>query len=900
MATVRCKGCQNLVAFRGRAAECPQCGGHLRLPGPGDVLDLGESADPKVGPAVPTLVAEYGRAQPGGKVQRRKKNQTLVLGAFGGISLVVLAGGLWFVYTLLNPAPSTPPSAPVVTPPTPYVPVPTPTPKPKPQPAVAPAPASAPATQERTWTPILPSAPVHDIRGAVTEAKVEAAVRRGVDNILSAFDGPYLRDGLTKDLGEHAVGTDALAVYALVAAGKELEDNTLDVRSPQMRAMLDKLKTSNPTGDVEVYSRSLRLQCLAYANRPEDHTAIENDLKWLLKANVAGAFNYREQRAGETLQSLGSSGWDTSNSQYGLLGVWAASMAGFQTPVNFWQQVEQLWLTNQDVATGGWGYRADGVSATMTCAGVNALMVSGDQLQLDPSQKMRDGSAGRAAAARGIEYLSKENRIPDFNTRHYGYAVYSVERVGLATGMKFIGEVDWFRVLAERLLRDQQKDGGWPATERGPVDTSFATLFLVRGKPPIMMAKLKYDGPWQKSPRDLANLTVYSAQKTEHALNWQTVDLKRSWREWMDAPVVMLSGSDAIDVSDEDVANLRDYILHGGMVFTHADNGKEAFSKFAAELAARVLPEHPLEALPPEHPIYSMVYRPNPAPPLLGMTNGNRLVWLHSPTDLTGKWLRRIAKDNQQSLETGLNVFIYAAGKGFTRNRVDTPVLPPPEEQPVGSMTLARIKFAGAWDPEPVAWPRIAQDFELSTRIHVDVKPMAATELGSPLDVPVASLTSTGEIALSFDDVKALRKWVEAGGVLVLDACGGTRRAGAGVSNVLPAILGVPPGPPIGVTSALLTGSGYGEFGRNVSKVTVSDYTLGERGGRNPPPRITRVGKGMVISSDLDITTGLLETGVWGISGYTSDWTRGFVYNTLLSVANGTPGQAGPIEKSGP
>ena len=39
--------------------------------------------------------------------------------------------------------------------------------------------------------------------------------------------------------------------------------------------------------------------------------------------------------------------WDNSNSQYGLLGVWAGAEVGMEVPDEYWQSVEQHWVSTQ-------------------------------------------------------------------------------------------------------------------------------------------------------------------------------------------------------------------------------------------------------------------------------------------------------------------------------------------------------------------------------------------------------------------------------------------------------------------------------------------------------------------------------------------------------------------------
>ena len=100
------------------------------------------------------------------------------------------------------------------------------------------------------------------------------------------------------------------------------------------------------------------------------------------------------------------------------------------------------------------------------------------------------------------------------------------------------------------------------------------------------MNKLAYDGYWANRPRDTANLAKYAGKRLEREFNWQVVNLSADWTDWLDSPVLYISGHVPPKFSDEDLDKLRAYVQSGGMIFTHADGGREEFDKFIrAEIA---------------------------------------------------------------------------------------------------------------------------------------------------------------------------------------------------------------------------------------------------------------------------------------------------------------------------
>ena len=71
-----------------------------------------------------------------------------------------------------------------------------------------------------------------------------------------------------------------------------------------MKLAIEKMKShsmhtdrSKPQAPV-TYARSLRAAALALANRQEDRPALKDDVEWLIKAHVNGAYTYDDRFAG--------------------------------------------------------------------------------------------------------------------------------------------------------------------------------------------------------------------------------------------------------------------------------------------------------------------------------------------------------------------------------------------------------------------------------------------------------------------------------------------------------------------------------------------------------------------------------------------------------------------------
>src|SRR5205823_3282983 len=88
------------------------------------------------------------------------------------------------------------------------------------------------------------------------------------------------------------------------------------------------------------------------------------------------------------------------------------------------------------------------------------------------------------------------------------YNLYGIERAGRLSGQRFIGQHDWYREGCKYLVKCQREDGSWSEAgfhDQFPVvSTSFALLFLSKGRTPVLISKLVH-GPgedWNNDRND--------------------------------------------------------------------------------------------------------------------------------------------------------------------------------------------------------------------------------------------------------------------------------------------------------------------------------------------------------------------------------------------------------------
>src|SRR5262249_51882872 len=157
---------------------------------------------------------------------------------------------------------------------------------------------------------------------------------------------------------------------------------------------------------------------------------------------------------------------------------------------------------------------------------------------------------------------------------------------------------DWYRQGVEELLRDQDRlSGAWKGImlERDPIlTTSFALLFLGRGRAPVLIQKVRHAplDDWNRDPGDVAHLVEAVARDWKVTLDWQVVDLKSpEVPSPLRSPVLFLDGHRSPALAFAEKSRLRDYVDQGGTVFADACCGEADFDRGFRELMKEIFAE---------------------------------------------------------------------------------------------------------------------------------------------------------------------------------------------------------------------------------------------------------------------------------------------------------------------
>ena len=733
-----------------------------------------------------------------------------------------------------------------------------------------------------------------DASHGATPQQVESAIKRGVDWLFArqkdngTWEEVMQPDGPDWDVkGRQWGGLTAIATYALLASGQ----------SPQNEKLLKPIAFLKQAEIVGTYALAMRCQVWNLLPRsPENRILFARDARLLAsgaktEGDARGLFNYWADGPGGR--------YDHSCSNYGVLGLWACAEANIEFPIGMWMAFEEAWRRHQ-LEDGSWSYifqggeRESRGTLSMTSAGVATLFITQDYTRPNVGLNC-EGVPVDLGLMVAMRWMAAN--FNKFREHHTHYTLYNIERVGVASGHKYIGDVNWYEVGADYLVKTQREDGGW-----GDIpSTCFSILFLVRGRAPVIFNKLEYELPqkgsskprpaaWNNRPRDIANITRWIGRQIERDLNWQIVNLKAPVEELHDAPVLFISGSEPLEFSPADQAKLKLYVEQGGLILGHADCGRKPFADSFRKLASAMFPDYEMRELPPQHPIYTSQQfhrsRWKSSPSVLGLSNGARELMLLIPAADPGKgWQVRAFEGQERSplAELAANIVQYGVDKQNLRFKGERTVIARDARiVPFRTVRVARLQYAGIWDPEPEGWRRLP--IIMHNNYAVTVQPQTV-KLGTGAlssQFAAAHLTGTASLRLSQRERDELKAYVESGGTLIIDACGGNGEFAISAAALVNDLF---PGKPIATPST--AHPMYSVAAPPITSVAYRQFTT-RLLGRSVAPRIRTLDLGTrtaVFLSPEDLSVGLVGQPIDGIVGYESASATALMSHMILYAA---------------
>lgn len=342
-----------------------------------------------------------------------------------------------------------------------------------------------------------------------TDTELVEKVRKSIDGGVKFLkkhqskEGDWEKSFVLVTLAGQKGGVTALATLALLNAGLKPDDPAVGKALQYLRSLGVPEKT---------YVVALQTMAFAEARQAEDIPRIQRNVEWLAKNAI-----YSKDKLEGWSYPLNKIA-DNSNTQYAILGLYAAKTAGVKVDDKIWKEIQDYYTRTQhnvalgnNNAAGYWTYHNAGdttASFTMSVSGVCGLLIA--NMGLGTSEQQLDEATGVAARcgqysessalAKGMLWVGTKFNFME--GKSYFYNFYGIERLGRLSGQRFVGKIDWYREGCERLVKMQEPDGSFATSAdetRTRIDagqpiitTSFALLFLSKGRTPVLISKFAW------------------------------------------------------------------------------------------------------------------------------------------------------------------------------------------------------------------------------------------------------------------------------------------------------------------------------------------------------------------------------------------------------------------------
>lgn len=370
---------------------------------------------------------------------------------------------------------------------------------------------------------------VESIKSTNLDTLINQAIERGVKGLK----GKQAANGGFTGMSSHPMGSTAICLLALLKSGVPSDDpaivkgfkhldslpfkQTYDVALLLMATEARYAPSSAALRQLKVKERQKALADAAKRISKADKERMAAAVRWLIKGADKAKWWYPH----EGPQYQGRSYSDNSNTQYAVLGLYAAERSGIKTPTSLWLEILDQFLKTQEAngpavvvlerkgryarkrkATArGWNYQttarptARAISGgsdqetttaygSMTAGGIASVAIARDVLLRKKKLSRKLASESLLSIRDGIAWMQRHYSVrsnPRYSSWVY-YYLYALERAGIFTETTHIGEHDWYREGAAVLTSWQDEKGLWGSDYQ----TAFALLFLRKASMPLM------------------------------------------------------------------------------------------------------------------------------------------------------------------------------------------------------------------------------------------------------------------------------------------------------------------------------------------------------------------------------------------------------------------------------
>lgn len=193
---------------------------------------------------------------------------------------------------------------------------------------------------------------------------------------------------------------------------------------------------------------------------------------------------------------------------------------------------------------------------------------------------------------------------------------------------------------------------------------------------------VSHAGPWKTRPAALPMLLRKFNEATGAPVSFEWREVSLSDASLFETPMLYLTGTTDFALGDNERANLRQFLMKGGVLFAEAGDGRTTFDEaFRAEMA-KVLPEHPLVPVKADSPLFSepnkiievkarpalaarLDKRTSVAPELFSAAINGSVAVVYCPRDLSAGWEQApapyaVGYESADSTALGVNILFHS------------------------------------------------------------------------------------------------------------------------------------------------------------------------------------------------------------------------------------------------
>ncbi|TYP96483.1 uncharacterized protein DUF4159 [Tenacibaculum adriaticum] len=202
----------------------------------------------------------------------------------------------------------------------------------------------------------------------------------------------------------------------------------------------------------------------------------------------------------------------------------------------------------------------------------------------------------------------------------------------------------------------------------------FLLIFNLVSAQQIAILKYNGGGDWYANPTALPNLIDFTNQNCRTSIDKNIATVIPNDEDIFNYPILFITGHGNIFFSEDDIKNLKRYLISGGFLHISDNYGLD---KYVRREIKKVFPDLEFREIPKNHPIYHQTFsfvnglpkiheHDKKSPQGFGLFYENRLIIFYDyESDLSDGWedaeVHNDPKDvREKALKMGANIIEYA------------------------------------------------------------------------------------------------------------------------------------------------------------------------------------------------------------------------------------------------